>query len=128
MITQLVPAPTWCPLLGFSTTSSTTSTSTKMSSIDAALAFIKSLSPNDHINIAKIAKQFKYDHSALSKRYRGVTRSRHTQYQNQRNLNNQQKKSLVKYIDHLYARGLPPSKHIIRNFTQEIYQKKIGKE
>ena len=99
-----------------------------MSSIDAALAFIESLSPNDHINIAKIAKQFKCDRSALSKRYRGVTRSRYTQYQNQRNLNDQQEKSLVKYIDRLCARGLPPSKHMIRNFAQEICQKEIGKE
>ena len=88
-----------------------------MSSIDAALAFIDSLSPSDYINISKIAKQFKYNHSALSKRYRGKTRSRHTQYQNQRNLNDQQEKSLVKYIDRLYARGLPPNRYMIRNFA-----------
>ena len=99
-----------------------------MSSIDAALAFIDSLSPDDHINITKIAKQFEYDRSTLSKRYRGKTGSRNTQYQNQRNLNNQQEKSLVKYIDSLCARGLPPSKHMIRNFAQEIYYKEIGKE
>ena len=38
-----------------------------MSSIDAALAFIDSLSPSDHINITKIAKQFKYNYSTLLK-------------------------------------------------------------
>ena len=54
-----------------------------MSSIDAALAFIDSLSPSDHINITKITKQFEYNHSTLSKQYRGVARSRHTQYKNQ---------------------------------------------
>ena len=84
-----------------------------MSSIDAAMAFINSLSPNDHINISKIAKQFDCNRSTLDKQYRGVTRSRHTQYQNQRNLNDQQEKSLVKYINCLCARGLPPSKHIV---------------
>ena len=99
-----------------------------MSSIEAALAFIDSLSPDDHINITKIAKQFECSRSTLSKRYRGVTGSRHTQYQNQRNLNDQQEKSLVKYINCLCARGLPPSKHMIRNFAQEIYHKGIGKE
>ena len=38
-----------------------------MSSIDAALAFIERLSPDDYINIAKIAKKFEYNHSALLK-------------------------------------------------------------
>ena len=99
-----------------------------MSSIDAALAFIDSLSPDDHINITKIAKQFECDRSTLSKRYRGKTGPRNTQYQNQRNLNDQQEKALVKYIDGLCARGLPPSKHMIRNFAQEICHKEIGKE
>ena len=58
-----------------------------MSSIDAALAFIDSLSPSDHINITKIAKQFECNRSTLLKRYRDITRSRYTQYQNQQNLN-----------------------------------------
>ena len=99
-----------------------------MSSIDAALAFIDSLSPNDHINISKIAKQFDCNRSTLDKQYRGKTKPRHAQYQNQRNLNDQQEKSLIKYIDRLYARGLPSNRYIIRNFAQEICQKEIGKE
>ena len=99
-----------------------------MSSIEAALAFIDSLSPDDHINIAKIAKQFECSRSTLSRRYRGITGSHHTQYQNQRNLNDQQEKSLIKYIDRLCARGLPPNKHMIQNFAQEICHKEIGNE
>ena len=51
-----------------------------MSSIDAALAFIDGLSPNDHINISKIAKQFDYNRSTLDKRYRGKTKPCHAQY------------------------------------------------
>ena len=43
-----------------------------MSLIDAALAFIKSLLPNDYINIVKIAKKFKYNYFVLLKRYRGI--------------------------------------------------------
>ena len=99
-----------------------------MSSIDAALAFIERLPPTEHINITKIANQFECNRTTLSKQYRGVTGSRHTQYQNQQNLNDQQEKSLVKYIDRLYARGLPPSKHIVRNFAQEICRKEVGIE
>ena len=44
------------------------------------MAFIDSLSPSDHINISKIAKQFDYNRFTLAKRYRGKTRSRYTQY------------------------------------------------
>ena len=78
VITQLVHTPTWCTILGFSTKSSNTYTSTNISSIDAAMAFIDSLLPSDHINISKIAKQFDYNYSTLAKRYRGKTRSRYT--------------------------------------------------
>ena len=84
-----------------------------MSSIDAAMAFIAGLPPDDQINYAQISKQFKYDRSALSKRHRGITGSRHAQYQKQRNLNDQQEKSLIKYINGLCARGLIPSRRII---------------
>ena len=75
---QLGYGPTWYTISSFSTTFSTTYTSTNMSSIDAALAFIDSLSPSDHINITKIAKQFEYNRSTLLKRYRGIIRSRYT--------------------------------------------------
>ena len=96
-----------------------------MSSIDAAIAFINSLSPNNHINISKITKQFDYNRSTLNKQYCGITRSHYTQYQNQQNLNDQQEKSLVKYINCLYARGLPSSKYIVQNFAQEICRKEV---
>ena len=56
VITQLVPAPTQYPLLRFSTISSTTSTFIKISLIDIALVFIKSLLSNNYINIIKITK------------------------------------------------------------------------
>ena len=38
-----------------------------MSSVDAALAFIERLSPDDYINIANIAEKFEYNYSALLK-------------------------------------------------------------
>ena len=102
------------------------STSIKMSSIDAALAFIDSLPSDDQVNYTSIAAQFNCNRSTLSKRHRRITGSRHAQYQNQQNLNDQQEKSLVKYIDSLYARGLSPSRQMIRNFAQEICHKEMG--
>ena len=98
-----------------------------MSPIDEALAYIDSLGEEAHINITQISERFKCNRSYLSKRYRGLAGTRHTQYQKQRNLNDQQEKTLVKYIDRLCANGLSPSKRMIQNFAQEICQKEIGK-
>ena len=98
-----------------------------MSSIDEALAYINSLGPEDHVNISQISEKFKCNRSYLSKRYRGLAGTRHTQYQKQRNLNDQQEKTLVKYIDRLCAKGLSPSRHMIQNFAREICHKEIGK-
>ena len=114
-------------IFAFPTKSSTASTSTTMSPIDEALAYIDSLGEEAHINITQISERFKCNRSYLSKRYRGLAGTRHTQYQKQRNLNDQQEKTLVKYIDRLYANGLSPSKRMIQNFAQEICQKEIGK-
>jgi len=99
-----------------------------MSSIDAALASLASLEPGAQVNIAKTARKFRCDSSTLSRRYRGVTVPRESQYQNQRNLNDQQEKSLVRYIDRLCARALPPGRQMIRNFASEICGKEVGKE
>ncbi len=99
-----------------------------MSSIDAALASLASLESGDQINIIKTARKFESDRSTLFRRYRGVTAPRETQYQNQRNLNDQQEKFLVEYIDRLCTRALPSSRQMIRNFVSEICGKDIGKE
>ncbi len=107
---------------------STTYIFLNMSSIDAALAFLASLESGDQVNIAKTARKFGCDRSTLSKRYRGVTAPRETQYQNQRNLNDQQEKFLVKYIDRLCTCALSSSRQMIRNFVSEICGKDVGKE
>jgi len=47
--------------------------------------------------------------------------------ENQRLLNNTQEKELVRYINSLCERGLPPSRQIIRNFASEIGCREAGK-
>lgn len=43
------------------------------------------------------------------------------------NLDPDQEKYLVKYIEKLCKEGLPPTKDMIRNFAAEIAKKEIGK-
>jgi len=47
--------------------------------------------------------------------------------ENQRLLNNTQEKELVRYINSLYKRGLPPLRQIIRNFASKIGYREAGK-
>lgn len=96
--------------------------------MEAALEECRSLGFNVKPNFTQIAKKYGCDRSALSKRYRGICSSKQNQYQNQRLLNNQQEETLIKYIDELCKRSLPPSRQMIRNFAQEIVQKEIGRE
>ena len=99
-----------------------------MAPIDEALEHLESLQPGEKPNYQRVAKLYHCDRSTLSRRHRGVMGSKAAQYQQQRLLNDQQEKTLVKYIDELCGRGLPPSRQMIRNFAAEISRQEVGKE
>src|SRR4051812_14299518 len=98
-----------------------------MDGIEAALESLKSLKLGESPNYTVIAKKYGCDRSTLSRRHRGVTRPRAEKCENQRLLNTTQEKELVQYIDSLCARGLPPSRQMIRNFATEIGGRQAGK-
>jgi hypothetical protein len=98
-----------------------------MGSIEEALAELESLEPGKRINYTQVAKKYSVDRSTLSKRHRGVQRSRSYQYENQQVLNNEQSKTLIKWINDLTERGLPPSHEMLRNFAKEISGNRPGK-
>jgi hypothetical protein len=74
--------------------------------MDAAIEAIKSLKPGDSINYTKIAKEFRVNQITLSRRHKGIQRSRKDQHEDQQVLNNQQAKDLIKYINKLSKKGL----------------------
>jgi hypothetical protein len=98
-----------------------------MDPISLALEDLKSLKPGEKPNYTEIAKKHGVNRVTLSRRHRGVQSSQATQYENQRILNNQQSQTLIKWINELTERGLPPSHEILRNFVKEIVGKKPGK-
>ncbi|KAI9046208.1 transposase [Aspergillus affinis] len=91
-----------------------------MGSIEAALTEIQSLKPGERLNYNKIAKKHGVHRSTLSRRHHGLQGSRQDQYENQQILNSQQYKELIKWINNLTERGLPPSQSMLRNFAKEI--------
>jgi hypothetical protein len=56
-----------------------------------------------------------------------VQGTRQEKTENERHLTPIQERELVKYVDLLTERGLPPTRIIIHNFVQEIAKKKVGK-
>ena len=70
-----------------------------MSSIEAALAAIKSQEPGENICYTKIAQEYGVNRSTLSRRHRGQTASRTASAEERRNLHPQQEQQLLRYIE-----------------------------
>ena len=81
--------------------------------LEAALA---SLKLQDKPNYTKTAEQFSVNRTTLSQRHRNVTKLYSDARDNKRLLLDAQSKALIKYINDLTKRGLPPIITIVRNF------------
>jgi hypothetical protein len=88
-----------------------------MAPIDDAL---KALGSQESPNYTEIAKIYNVNRSTLSKRHRGVTGSKRDANERNSLLSYQQQLDLVKYINTLSARGIPPTNAMVNNFAQEI--------
>jgi hypothetical protein len=92
--------------------------------IELAIADLES---QIYLNYADAAKKWNIDRSMLSRRHRGVTGSKKDQYSySAKTLTNMQKDVLVRYINNLNAKGLPPIPQIIKNLAKELESKDIG--
>ena len=98
-----------------------------MTPIEAALDSLKSLKPGETPSYAKILKKYGCDRNTLSRRHRGVQAPIAQKLENQRLLNDTQEKELIRYIDSLCERGLPPLRQIIYNFASKIGSREAGK-
>ena len=98
-----------------------------MAPIDDALASLESLKPEEPINYAQVASKYRCSRTTLSRRHRGVQGTMANKIENTQLLNKSQEKELVRYIDGLCARGLPPSRQMIRNFASKIGGREAGK-
>jgi hypothetical protein len=98
-----------------------------MSPIEAALAAIEALESGKKLVYTHIAAKYGVDRRTLARRHPGVTVSRDTQAQNLQALHPQQEQELVRYIECLTSRGLPPTRPMIRRFASDITKKEIGR-
>jgi len=91
----------------------------------AALAAIESQGVAQY---RKIAREHKLVHTTLLRRWKGQTRSR-ADFQSEvnQNLTNEQERLLVKQINRLTERHIPPTSQIVKNFAEEMIGRAIGK-
>jgi Tc5 transposase DNA-binding domain len=97
--------------------------------IDGALAEYDRLrSLEESINLTKLANQYGVDRSTLSRRANGVTQSHEDYISNQcRHLNNAQEKVLLRRIDYLTDKALPPTPSMVKNMAEEICKHEVDK-
>ena len=96
-----------------------------MQAIDKAL---KDLASQESPNYGATARKYGIDRTTLSRRHRGLARSRAVNVANTKSLlTPQQEKELVDYINKLSVFGLPPVVSMIRNFAFNISKKTPGK-
>ncbi|HEV7738334.1 MAG TPA: transposase [Chlamydiales bacterium] len=95
-----------------------------MAPIDEALA---ELVLYDKPNISATARKYEIDRSTLSRRFRGVTVPAADAHQNLGLLSPIQERRLIKYLNELSERSLPPTPAMLRNFVCEITHQEPGK-
>jgi hypothetical protein len=105
---------------------STRDNSTTMAPIDDAIADFDSREPGDDVTLKEIAERHGVDRLTLGRRCKGVTGPRQDGYAAQQKFSPQQGEGLVRYIGELTARGLPPTRAMIRNFASNISKKHTG--
>ncbi|KAF1923283.1 uncharacterized protein M421DRAFT_11464, partial [Didymella exigua CBS 183.55] len=91
-----------------------------MTGISDALAEIENLKPGDKLVYTHIAEKHGVDRSTLSRAHQGVQGPRRVAHENKRKLNKQQEADLVKYIEELSARHLPPTRRMVQNFASSV--------
>ena len=91
--------------------------SVNMDQIELALEALRSAKPGEKPNISLVARTYGVDRSSLSRHFRGVSGSKEAQYNSQRLLSKQQSRALIKWINELTERGLPPTNQMLVNFT-----------
>ena len=93
--------------------------------IKAALAEIEL---SEDPNYREIARKFKLTHTTLLRRAKGLTRSR-ADFQSKinQNLNNAQERILIKQINRLTDRGIPPTSKMVKNFAKEMIRRGVKK-
>jgi hypothetical protein len=74
----------------------------------------------------QVAKTFSCSRTTLARRPQGLARPRAEVSADQQLLSPQQEAELVRYIEGLTRRGLPPTRSMVQNFAEEVAEREVG--
>ena len=94
--------------------------------LEEALRECDTFVSKDDIPWSKIAEKHSVVRSTLTRTYRRETRSQEEKAVAQQKLTPQQEAELVKYIEELTARRIPPAREMIRNFASAVAQEPVS--
>jgi hypothetical protein len=99
--------------------------STHNTRIELALADLASQSKP---NYKATAKKYEIQRTTLARRYKGQTHSREAANSEYRQrLNHVQEETLIRHINKLTDRGIPPTSQMVKNIAEEIAGLSVGK-
>ena len=97
----------------------------KSAKVEKAVAAIKA---GEFTDYSKAAARYGCDRTSVSKRIRGLTKSRKDALSFWcQCLTTTQEETLIEYINKLSDRGMPPTSRIVKNMAQEICGKEVNK-
>lgn len=95
--------------------------------MDRLTAAFEYLDLQEQPNYAQAARKFEIDRTTLYRRYTGQTASRQEANSKHRQLlNDVEEDTLLRYIDELTNRRMPPTRQILRNLAEEILGGPVG--
>lgn len=97
-----------------------------MPPIDDALAYINTFKAGKHPPYREIARKYGVEHTTLARRHKGKTVSQSRSVENRSKLSTKQEKTLVKYIQLLTERRLPPTRSMIKNYASYVAESDVG--
>ncbi|KAH8621979.1 hypothetical protein IG631_23374 [Alternaria alternata] len=118
-----MPAVGQCPPPHHNNKPSTRHNSTNMDPIQEAIVYIKLHELGDDFSYTKVAAQFGVERSTLARRHQGVHEQRGV---SQRSLHPEREAELVRYIETLTERRLPPKKVMIQQFASQLAGKPVS--
>ena len=95
-----------------------------MSSIEAALDDLKS---QEKPLIRATARKYAVPYETLRSQYKGICLPKAQYHETRQLLSHQQERVLLKHIETLSERGIPPTNSIIKNLAREICGEQPGK-
>jgi hypothetical protein len=85
-----------------------------------AMAAIDAREPGDELTHRAAEKQFGVNKDTLRRRHQGLTRSNAGEAEQRMLLSPQKEIQLVRYIEKLSGRGIPPTRSIIKNYVWAV--------